>query len=174
MDELITTRLRLYPLTVAQLQLALADQNLLSAALALPIVADMAYDAVHRAMQVKVRKMNEAAPADHYWYTYWLMVLRTDAVGIGLVGFKGAPDPYQGEVEIGYGIASEYERQGYTTEAVAALVDWGLARPECNSVIGVTYKENIASQRVLQKVGMELVQTGATELVWRKERDRAA
>ncbi|MEZ4642380.1 MAG: GNAT family N-acetyltransferase [Chloroflexota bacterium] len=166
MNEILTPRLQLFPLTMAHLQLALRGQELLAAALAFPIVADMAYPAVHRAMQTKVQKMAQADMATHAWYTYWLMVLKANPVAIGMIGFKGAPNVH-GEVEIGYGVAPEYERQGYTTEAAQALVAWGLAQPTCHAVIAATYKDNVASQRVLQKIGMTLAQEEETEFIWR-------
>ena len=168
----MTARLHLYPLSMGQLQLALDDQDLLAGALSLPIVADMAYDAVYQAMHAKVKKMAQAPLVMHRWYTYWLMILQSNPVGIGLIGFKGAPNMH-GEVEIGYGISPEYEGRGYTTEAAQALVDWGLAQSECRSVRAITLKSNIASHRVLEKTGLTIDQVRDDDLIWRIWRDTA-
>lgn len=172
MNELVTPRLRLFPLTMEQLQLALCDQELLEAELELPIVTDMAYKTIYQAMQAKVQKMMKADPATHHWYTYWLIVLRINPAGVGLIGFKGAPNK-QGEVEIGYGIAPEYERQGYMTEAAQALVAWGLVQPECQCVRAITLKSNTASRRVLEKIGLIVDQVRDNDLIWRIWRDTA-
>jgi ribosomal-protein-alanine N-acetyltransferase len=70
-------------------------------------------------------------------------------------------------VEIGYGIDPYTRRQGYTTEAVQALIDWAFSHPECRSIVAPgTLKANIASNRVLEKVGMWVVDESADTLSW--------
>ncbi len=170
MNDLLTSRLRLLPLTQRHLQLGLRQPQLLEADLGLSIKPDLTYDVVHQALQAKVQKMSGAPRALHHWFTYWLMVLQDQPVGIGLLGFKGAPDS-GGEVEIGYGIAPEFERSGYTTEAVQQLVHWALAQPDCRAIRAVTLRNNRPSQRVLQKVGMSLVQENGDNLLWRIKQD---
>lgn len=123
-------------------------------------------EVVLRAMSAKVEKMHGAAAESHVWYTYWRMQLQAAPLVVGLLGYKGAPNR-QGEVEIGYGMAPAYRGQGYMTEAVRALVDWALAQPGCRGVRALTLPDNVASQRVLQKVGLVLVQRRENALVWR-------
>ena len=169
MNRLTTTRLHLTPLSLRQLhswvfhaaRSEVVGEWRLSPGLVTPVVL--------KALRTKARKMTHTAVSNHPWYTYWLIHPHSQPLGIGLLGFKGEPDRY-GEVEIGYGIAPEYGRQGYTTEAVQALVTWALGHPTCRAVRAVTLKENLASQRVLQKVGMHLEQDRPTTLVWRLTR----
>lgn len=99
--------------------------------------------------------------AEHPWQTYWLIVLRDENIGVGLVGFKGKPDA-AGEVEIGYGIDPVYQGKGYMTEAVGALVKWAFAHQECKAITAHEVRvDNYPSQKVLVKNGfIETNETG--------------
>ena len=52
---------------------------------------------------------------------------------------------------------------GIATEAAKAVLDWALAPDgaSLDEVLAVTYPENVASQRVLEKIGMR--RTGETD-----------
>ena len=91
-----------------------------------------------------------AHPEIRDFYAVWMMET-TDGTYIGDLSFKGvAPD---GMVEIGYGTDPAFWNQGYTTEAVIALVNWALSQPGITRVEAETEPDNVASQRVLQKAG---------------------
>ncbi len=105
------------------------------------------------------------------WYTYWLLIITKVPIGVGLAGFKGLPNE-QGEVEIGYGIDPAYQKQGYTTEAVQAQIAWAFEEPACQSVVARdTKKSNVASLRVLAKVGMTQYQETEDAFYLRVARD---
>jgi RimJ/RimL family protein N-acetyltransferase len=164
--QLITSRLTLFPLSMAQLKLILTQPG--RPVSRITLAADLITPIVQRAIGLKLAKMEPVPAVQHPWFTYWL-VTRPHA-GIGLAGFKGYPDPH-GEVEIGYGLAPAYRRQGYTTEAVQALINWAFLTPECISIIAAnTSLDNIASHRVLQKVGMVVYHRTADNLSWRLTR----
>ena len=91
------------------------------------------------------------------WYAIWMIELK-DCTHIGEICFKGLSE--KGVVEIGYGIADEYQGRGYATEAVSAIVKWALMQPGVTNVVAETEKSNIASQRVLNKAGF--LPTGET------------
>jgi ribosomal-protein-alanine N-acetyltransferase len=74
---------------------------------------------------------------------------------VGGVGFHGPPK--DGEVEIGYGIVPTRQGRGYATEAVSMLVSLALRMPEIVGVVASTDVDNVASQRVLEKTGFQLV-----------------
>jgi [ribosomal protein S5]-alanine N-acetyltransferase len=59
------------------------------------------------------------------------------------------------KVGLGYGAAPAHWGKGYVTEATRAIVDWAFQQPSIYRVYATTDVENIASQRVLQKVGMQ-------------------
>ncbi|MCB9421125.1 MAG: GNAT family N-acetyltransferase [Ardenticatenaceae bacterium] len=163
-----TERLVLLPLTMAQLQTSLGDPAQLAQELGVSLADDLFAGAVRQPIEKKLEIMTGLAAADHPWATYWLIIPKEMAVGAGLAGFKGYPNK-KGEVEIGYGMQPAFQNKGYMTEAVAALLDWALARPECTAVTAETESNNQPSIRVLQKVGMRLMGEGNGRLQWRKE-----
>jgi RimJ/RimL family protein N-acetyltransferase len=64
------------------------------------------------------------------------------------------------EIEIGYGIAKEYWGRGFTTEAAAASIRYGFEELKLNRIVAVAMPENIASRRVMEKIGMRFEKTG--------------
>ncbi len=58
------------------------------------------------------------------------------------------------KAELGYVLARSYWGNGYMTEAVSAVVDWLLSVPEVHRVWAVCDTANLASARVMEKVGM--------------------
>ena len=85
------------------------------------------------------------------WYAPWKMLLKKERTYIGDLGFKGPAR--ENAVEIGYGILKEYEGNGYTTEAVKAVMDWAFGMEGVAFVEAETDPENKASQRILEKLG---------------------
>lgn len=58
-------------------------------------------------------------------------------------------------LEIGYVTARDHWGKGYMPEAVQAIIDWAFQQPSIYRVYATTDVENTASQRVLEKVGMQ-------------------
>ncbi len=59
------------------------------------------------------------------------------------------------KVGIGYGLARAYWGKGYVPEATRAIIDWAFQQPTIYRVYATTEVDNIASRRVLEKVGMQ-------------------
>lgn len=59
------------------------------------------------------------------------------------------------KVGIGYVIGRAYWGKGYMTEATKAVIAWAFEQPAIYRVYATTDVENIASQRVLEKAGMQ-------------------
>jgi [ribosomal protein S5]-alanine N-acetyltransferase len=163
--ELHTPRLRLLALTSEELGLYRDDRPALEQQLGLRLNREPLSEPLQRALGMKRIKMAAASPADHPWYTYWLMVLADAPAGIGLIGFKGAPNA-DGASEVGYGTDAEYQGRGYMTEALQALTAWALQDERCRVVTATTVK-NPASERVLRKAGFELLGEGDEGSNWR-------
>jgi [ribosomal protein S5]-alanine N-acetyltransferase len=85
------------------------------------------------------------------------VIHKLERLAIGQMGFKGQPDT-DGSVEIGYNVSPTHHNQGYATEAVGALVNWALESGFARRVTAETLASNLASNRVLEKLG--LVQFG--------------
>ena len=80
-----------------------------------------------------------------------------DSKVLGLVGiaFK---DNLDGEVEVLYGIADEYQNNGYATEAVKALADWAFSNCKLDYLVAIIKLDNYASQRVADKLGFSYIE----------------
>jgi RimJ/RimL family protein N-acetyltransferase len=165
--EISTKRLRLIPLTADQLRRYIPAPEELEQELGFKVSRDIVTDRLRRAIAMKLAKMEQAAPFEHDWYTYWLIVVKNGAYGAGLIGFKGVPD-VEGKTEIGYGIDPAYRNKGYTTEAVIGLIEWAFEYPGCRRVIAPdTKKVNVASNRVLEKAGMQVYNETEDAFDWK-------
>jgi RimJ/RimL family protein N-acetyltransferase len=60
----------------------------------------------------------------------------------------------ESEIEIYYGLSRSYWGQGMTTEAAKALLSYGFETIGLNKIVAIVKPENIASQKVIQKLGM--------------------
>ncbi|MDZ4768936.1 MAG: GNAT family N-acetyltransferase [Chloroflexota bacterium] len=102
-------------------------------------------------------------------YGMWLMLLGSERCIIGSAGFKSKPDK-RGCVEIGYGISPDYRRQGYTFEAVRALIGWAFRQPDVMRVTAECLPDNQGSKRILEKIGMSNLGMQGLYLRWTLER----
>ena len=149
MDPITTPRLTLIPLTLEQLKTGLTSLPELSGSVGAKLVSSLFEGVVDRAVRMKIEKMSKVDQSLHSWYTYWLIVITGEQTGAGMVGFKGAPDE-KGWVEIGYGIDPLYQRLGYMSEAVHALIGWAFAHKKCLAITATAVLvNNYASQKVL-------------------------
>lgn len=162
--SLQTSRLLIVPLTLPQLQLCHTNLSALEAELGLSISRDVLTKRVQRAIRMKLKRMAATDVSQHPWQTYWLVIVSEVNFGAGLAGFKGVPNE-NGSTEIGYGIDPAYQNKGYTSEAVRALVEWALQHPFCR-VVTATTVENLASRRLLEKLGAHLVAEDEVSSSW--------
>jgi ribosomal-protein-alanine N-acetyltransferase len=81
----------------------------------------------------------------------WTLWLKADEGFAGVIELR-----VQGPaVDVGYALSRRLWRQGLMSEALAALVRWALAQPEIFRVWATCDVENVASARVLERVGMQ-------------------
>lgn len=92
-------------------------------------------------------------PEHRLWYTAWKISLKENKQLIGTAGFKGPANNCS--VEIGYGIDDGFEGNGYATEAAKALIDWAFEQEGICFVEAETDPDNIASQRILEKLSFK-------------------
>lgn len=64
-------------------------------------------------------------------------------------------DDTQSEIEINYHLHKNFGGKGYATELARTLVYWGFQHLTIDKLISATYPDNIASQKVLKKVGFD-------------------
>jgi ribosomal-protein-alanine N-acetyltransferase len=99
----------------------------------------------------------------------WLIKHNADQIVFGSIGFKGKPN-HQGTVEIGYGIAPTFRRQGYTFEAAVGLVEWGWQDPRVQRITAECLPDNLGSKRILEKLGMTCTGKQGGYLKWYVDR----
>jgi ribosomal-protein-alanine N-acetyltransferase len=58
------------------------------------------------------------------------------------------------EVEVAYLLGRNYWRQGLATEAARASLNFGFDELKLEKIIAIVHPENLASRRVLEKLGM--------------------
>ena len=84
----------------------------------------------------------------------WLV--RLGGLVIGECGTLGGVSG-GGDVEIGYGLASERRGHGYGNEVAEALSRWLIAQPDVERVVArEVLAENVASRRALENAGFSL------------------
>jgi [ribosomal protein S5]-alanine N-acetyltransferase len=93
---------------------------------------------------------------------------------VGNGGFFGPP--IEGQVEIGYEIAPEFQNKGLATAAVRAMLSKAFENSSVQRVVAHTLAERNASNAVLVKAGLSFVSELANEevgRVWRWQVTRA-
>jgi len=76
---------------------------------------------------------------------------------VGDIGLSLA-DGEPGVIKIGYTMSPAFQGRGYATEAVGALVDYAFDTLGADIVRAYASAENVASIRVAEKVGMQLME----------------
>ena len=78
---------------------------------------------------------------------------------LGWFSFQPHKDGGTDEVSLGYRLRRAAWGKGYATEGAQALLRRGFTKLGVRLVSATTYEENLASRRVMEKLGMNLVRT---------------
>ena len=150
--RLSTARLQVVPGTEALIEADLAGRESLSRQLDAEVPENWPPEHYDRpAMEYSLAFLRDN-PGARGWALWYLLL--GDAGGgrrttVGIIGFKGKPDA-DGAVEIGYSVLSQFQRRGYASEAVAALLEWAFSFDGVGRVVAETYPELVASIRVIE------------------------
>lgn len=82
----------------------------------------------------------------------WACVLKETVAVIGFAGLKRLPELE--EVDIGYRFIPAHWGAGLATEAARAVLEYGFGTLRLRRVIGLVDPENVASVRILTKLGL--------------------
>ncbi|TAG06519.1 MAG: N-acetyltransferase [Oscillatoriales cyanobacterium] len=85
----------------------------------------------------------------------WGIVHKAEKKFIGTCGYVEWSMTHS-RAEIGYALSARYWREGYMSEAVNAIIEFGFREMLLNRIVGRCEVNNIASARVMEKVGMQL------------------
>ncbi len=94
---------------------------------------------------------------------FWTARLKKCGSVIGQGGL--VPIAFDGdEIELGYRLGKAYWGKGYATEIARAAAEYGLGELGLTDLVAVCFPENVASRRVLKKVGF--VEVGESGLYY--------
>jgi [ribosomal protein S5]-alanine N-acetyltransferase len=85
----------------------------------------------------------------------WGIEHKADRKFIGTCGYVEWSMTHS-RAEIGYALSSKYWNQGYMSEAVNAIMEFGFREMVLNRIEAKCKVNNIASARVMEKLGMQL------------------
>jgi len=86
-------------------------------------------------------------------YGWWAVEPKTEkGKMIGWCGLQYLPDTY--ETEVTYLLSKNYWGKGLATEGAFTSLNYGFDKLALESIVGIVHQENIASWRVLEKLGM--------------------
>jgi RimJ/RimL family protein N-acetyltransferase len=102
-------------------------------------------------------------------YGRWATILKN---GNQFVGWAGLAYLHEfNEIDLGYRFLPEYWGAGIATEASRAILTYGFDKLQLKRIIAIAMKENKASIRVMEKVGMQFdkyapYEPGGEDFAW--------
>jgi RimJ/RimL family protein N-acetyltransferase len=94
----------------------------------------------------------------------WATIHKETGRFIGRCGLLPWTIDERQEVEVAYTIAREYWGQGLATEAAKAILNYGFEQLNLSRLVSLINSENIASQKVAEKIGMTFEKEARDEL----------
>jgi RimJ/RimL family protein N-acetyltransferase len=108
-------------------------------------------------VRAEIEEMATREPGEPGGWVQFSVEERASGVLVGDVGLSPA-DGEPGVIKVGYTIDPTYQRRGYATEAVRALIDYSFETLEAGVVRAYADAENTPSIRVMEKSGMRLME----------------
>lgn len=91
----------------------------------------------------------------------WAMHIKEKNEFIGWCGLKYRPD--LDEIDLGYRLMQKNWGKGYATEAASHTLDHGFSKLNLQLITARAHIENIASIKVLEKLGMDYIGEGIVD-----------
>jgi len=108
-----------------------------------------------------LERLEAADPRNAGWYGFYGVVVTGEVDAPVLVGGGGSlGPPVDGVVEIGYSVLPAFHRRGYASEMMRAILDWIAADPRVRLVTAETDGDNLASRRLLDRLGFSESRSG--------------
>lgn len=120
-------------------------------------------EGIHNKIEEKTREYRD------YGYGRWVTILKEGMQFVGWAGLSYLPE--FDEVDLGYRFLPEFWGKGLATEVSRAILKYGFNALQLERIIAMAMKENKASIRVMQKVGMQFeklapYEPGSIDVVW--------
>ena len=91
-----------------------------------------------------------------YKFGLWGVERLEEETLLGRCGLQYLPDSEEVEIDFIFGV--HFWGQGYATEAGQAALRFGFEAQKIDAIVGIVHLENRASQRVLNKLGMQFTE----------------
>lgn len=126
-----------------------------------PLMASI--EEMEQAIQVRIVDYQK------FGYGRWATFRKSDMQFIGWAGLAYLPE--FDEIDLGYRFLPEYWGMGFATEASEAILTYGFDTLKLKRIIAIAMKENKASTRVMEKVGMAFdkfapYENGGEDVAW--------
>ena len=89
-------------------------------------------------------------------YANYTVIRKSDGTKMGSCGLYDR-EGLEG-IDIGFAFLPEYEGQGYAYESAQKVLDAAISQFGIKRIQGITIPENIASQKLLEKLGLKFVE----------------
>ena len=86
-------------------------------------------------------------------FGYWMIEEKHTQNFVGWAGLKDLDGSEH--IEVGYRLSQKQWGKGYATEVGKALLKYGFEKQKLEEIVAVTLQENIASRKVLEKIGLQ-------------------
>ena len=114
---------------------------------------DKSFDSIESARQFLISY-------DHYkkyGFGRWAVIRKQDREFLGWCGLKYSVDT--DEHDIGFRFFKQYWDKGFATESARACINLGFNKFNMTTIVGRAMTENVASIRVLEKIGLTYYKT---------------
>ena len=107
--------------------------------------------------EVEAKLAKTAAHFARHGFGFMAMQHKENGALLGYCGLKTVDNPHApmvGDFETGWVLRADYWRQGYAYEAVVAVLEMGFSRFDAPHIVALTSQSNVASWRLMEKIGM--------------------
>lgn len=93
----------------------------------------------------------------------WKLTLKEMNEDLGFCGLRFSPD-ISNEIEVIYGIEKRFWGKAFAFDASKAVLNYGFDTLNLEKIIALVNPENVASWKILEKLGMSLIKEIETEI----------
>jgi len=96
-------------------------------------------------------------PYHQFGYGRWAVIDKSNDEFLGWCGLKYSLEV--DAVDIGFRFFKKHWNKGFATESAKACIDYGFEKLNLKTIVGRAMEANIASIKVLEKIGMNYINT---------------
>lgn len=131
------------------------DLHQLAPILAKPQVMEFSPTGILSVSQVQAKIDSFITSYKEFGFGKWAVIFKESNKLIGYCGIAVEQIDKVDEREIGYRLDPEFWGRGLATEAASTTIQYGFEQLKFPYILGIVERENVASVRVLEKLGMK-------------------